>query len=248
MNPNQWWEDFYPNFFSKLQDQVRDQERTLAEVDWILKAGEIPPQARILDVPCGVGRHSVELARRGYQVVGIDFSEPILERAKEAVAAAGVEVEIRQEDMRELAEDGGFQAVVCYWGSFGYFPDAENLDFARRAFRALDPGGVFVIDTKTLESFLTHFQPTGVWPLDDDREILEKRRYDPLTGRAETQWILIEDGPVEARSSSIRRYSIPELTHLLKEAGFATVEFKDPHTEEDFTMKSRRATVIARKA
>ena len=83
----------------------------------------LPPEGRILDLACGYGRIAVPLARRGFQVTGLDLSKPLLAIARERAAQAGVTVEWRRADMRDIPSEwsGQFDAVISIWNSFGYF-------------------------------------------------------------------------------------------------------------------------------
>lgn len=100
--------------------------------------------ARVLDVPCGFGRHARLLARRGIMVVGVDLSRAMLAEARRSGPEAGL-CFVRA-DMRRLAYRGEFDAVLNLYTSFGYFSPRENRDVLRRMARALKPGGRILID------------------------------------------------------------------------------------------------------
>src|SRR4029450_3359072 len=117
------------DFFGELQLDERPEEQTRAEVDALERALEMTAPLRVLDVPCGAGRHSLELARRGHRVTGVDFNRGVLERARELAPSAGLDGDFRQGDMRELDFDAAFERAICHWGSFGYFDEAGNADF-----------------------------------------------------------------------------------------------------------------------
>src|SRR5262245_54265254 len=116
-----WWTHFFVDFFYELQSGTDADEQTKAEVDALERLLNLGEPLRILDIPCGAGRHSVELARRGHQVTGIDFNPKVVELAKRAARSAELRVDFRQGDMRELPFVAQFERAICHWGSFGYF-------------------------------------------------------------------------------------------------------------------------------
>lgn len=97
-----WCHQFFGVEWLDLATYQWSQERTQDQVKFIVEVADLAPGAVILDLCCGYGRHSVELARRGYRVVGVDISEPSLDLARTAAADAGVRVEFIQGDMRHV--------------------------------------------------------------------------------------------------------------------------------------------------
>src|SRR5579885_2460171 len=93
---------------------------TVAEIDFFLGLFALAKGARILDVGCGTGRHSIELAKRGYEVTGIDLSNGMLSVAKEKASAAGVQVEWIQADATCFEPSQKYDAALCVCeGAFG---------------------------------------------------------------------------------------------------------------------------------
>ena len=84
------------------------------------------PRAKILDVPCGAGRLSIELASRGYQVTGVDINSILLGESKRKAEERGFQITLEQRDMRELPWHGGFDGAICFWSSLGYFDELGN--------------------------------------------------------------------------------------------------------------------------
>src|SRR5215831_10440131 len=120
-----WWRNFFESPWAQIQSGGYPAERTATECDLIQGALELAPGASVLDVPCGVGRHSVELARRGFALTGIDFNPAHVEQARAAASAANVAVRFEVADMRDFVASDRFDAAFCYFGSFGYFSDAD---------------------------------------------------------------------------------------------------------------------------
>jgi hypothetical protein len=126
--------------------------------------------------------------------------------------------------MREPQSAGGFDAALCFFGSFGYFSDAENLRCARAYATALREGGRLLIDTHVAESLLPRFaERDWIWSgtPGSSLRILQERRFDHENSRILGTWTLVNpDGGLETAHSSIRLYSYRELCELLRAAGF----------------------------
>lgn len=114
----------------------------------------------VLDVGCGTGRHSIELARRGYRVTGVDLSQAMLDVLQEQMPA-GLDVTLRRLDMRELDYDQAFDALICMNSTFAYMLTDEDIARALSAFqRALRPDAILFIDVMNYLSLLGRYRPT----------------------------------------------------------------------------------------
>jgi len=120
---------------------------TLAEVDFLIDVLDLAPGDRVLDIGCGTGRHSIELARRGFRVTGLDISEGMLDEARRRAGEAGVDVNWVQADATRFSEPPSFDACICLCeGAFGLLgaeddPIEQPLSILRNAAQALRPGG-----------------------------------------------------------------------------------------------------------
>ncbi len=218
---DQWWSVFFSGLCLEYVQHARDEERTRAELGFIQESMGLSTRARVLDVPCGSGRLALEMAAWGYQATGIDQSAELIEVAKREAVERGLEVDLRQGDMRRLPEDGTYDGAICFWNSFGYFDDAGNLDFLCSVSRSLKPGGRLALDTPLLETMLMDaVQEPRVWERAGDLLALEERAYDHENGRLESTWTFIRDGQREVREMSMRLYTYRELITMLEQAGF----------------------------
>jgi SAM-dependent methyltransferase len=217
-------------------DSLEDSDQ---QVDRIVRATALEPGMRVLDVPCGTGRIAKRLAARGLDVVGVDITDRFLDEAR----AAGLTVE--PADMRALPFEDEFDVVVCMWGSFGYFDDDGNITQARAACRALRPGGRYLIDVPGAESIFVRFRERD-WFTAGDTDVLEERSYAVGTGRMETDWIFVREGERTVQRSSIRIYTVRELSDLLAEAGFTSFSPLDDDLAP-YAIGSRRLWMVATK-
>jgi 2-polyprenyl-3-methyl-5-hydroxy-6-metoxy-1,4-benzoquinol methylase len=144
------WKTFFDNYAPRYM-QESFTKNTLAEVNFIIEEFKLPAVSSILDMGCGTGRHSVELARRGYRMTGVDQSEGMLAEAARAARAAGVSLELVQCNARDYTAAKQFDAAVCLCeGAFGLInvgddPEAHDPVILRNVAAALKPGAPFLL-------------------------------------------------------------------------------------------------------
>lgn len=217
---SEWYQTFFDGVVVDMWRRATPQERTQAEVEFLERSLALEPKARLLDVPCGHGRHAVALAERGYRVTGVDISETMLGHAREAASAAGVEVDWRCADMRDLPSGEVFDAAYCFGNSFGYLGPEGNQAFLDKVAALLAPGALFALHTgMAAESVLPRLEERGWSPL-GDLLFLEENRYSAADSCLETVYTFVRDGRVETRSARHWIYTVRELQGLLTNAGF----------------------------
>jgi SAM-dependent methyltransferase len=246
-NQEEWWEGFFSGLWLDVQRTLKTDEQTRFEVGFVENALRLAPQSRVLDAPCGVGRHSIELARRGYHVTGIDIAPPLLDDARQKAKEHGVKVRWEQRDMRDLPWKGEFDAAFCFWGSFGYFDDDGNADFLDSISCALKPGGRFLLDTHVAETLLPRLVEQRGWKEVGNITVLEERHYDHVSAQTTTEWTLIQDGRMFKGSSVIRLYTFNELSKLLERFGFGNFEAYGSLDSSPFRVGSPRLYLVTTK-
>jgi SAM-dependent methyltransferase len=242
----EWWQTYFDaEGWRRVQLGIGAEFDDPAQAETVERALALEPGSAVLDVPTGTGRIAIELAARGHRVTGVDLSEAFLAAGRERAAERGVEVDLRHGDMRALdLEAKTFDAALCFWGSFGYFDAEGDRAFVRGVAAALRPGGRFLIDTPTAETVFPRFRDRGWWEVDGVLVLMETA-YVAGTGRIETDWTIVgPDGRRETQRSSIRLYSLADLTTLLEDAGFAAFESRDDDLEP-FEVGSHRLWLVA---
>lgn len=233
------FDEDYLYFFEPLLEETSDAE---AAVIWRLL--ELGRGMEILDLACGHGRIANRLAERGARVTGLDATPLFLKRARAQAAAGGLEVEYLEGDMRSLPwADGSFDRVISWFTSFGYFADDENRRVLQEARRILRPGGKLLIEANNLAELLPRWVPAAVVERDGDFSI-DRQQFDPTTGRATTERVIVRDGRVRRFAFSVRMFIAVEFRDWLLNAGFAAADFYD-REREPLTAQSRRMIAIA---
>ena len=208
----------------------------------------LPAGSRILDVPCGQGRHAHPLAEAGFRVEGLDYSAHLIAKAKER--GTGPNLRYFRGDMRKLPGrwTNRYDAVLNLFTSFGFFTAASDdartiLEFAR----VLKPGGSLIWHGGSRDGVMAKFLSRDWWKSDDGTMIGHQRTFDPLSGilSIETSW----EGPSGRgeRSHRIRLYTASRLAELCLDAGLIVEEAYDGFHDRPLTRRSGEMMLVARK-
>ncbi|MDQ7794591.1 MAG: class I SAM-dependent methyltransferase [bacterium] len=171
--------------FSRVYDRIMAHvgyEQWADYVEELLARHGARPR-HVLDLACGTGSSSLPFARRGYRVTGVDLSPPMLAIAREKAAAAGLEADFRQGDMRDLAVVFGdapasFDLVICLYDSINYILDHGDLTAVFRGVeRLLAPGGLFIFDVNSAHRLSTSPDTTTLFE-EEDLALVWENTYD----------------------------------------------------------------------
>lgn len=195
----------------------RDFQGAAKEVHQMMEWLELSPAAMVLDLCCGMGRHSLALAEVGYKVTGVDLSEVLL---KEAIKQDEVHaITFLSGDMRELPVSGPFDAVVNLFTSFGYFQvDEDNGKVFHEINRVLRPGGRFIIDFLNPSYVSQHLVPES--ERRDEEVTIQERRFIE-DGFVKKEITLIDESSGERRhyEEIVRLYELADFHSMIEQAG-----------------------------
>ena len=243
-----WWDTYFGELYLRIFGTLLTPGHTAQEVAWIVTALELPPEARILDLCCGQGRHAVPLAQTGFRVTGLDRSAYLLAQAQQSATEAGAEVEWTLGDMRSLPWREVFDGCINMFTAFGYFEDeADNQQVLNQVREALKPGGKFLLDLSNRDYYLMRLWPRA-WRRHGDAVILEETDFDPRTCRFTMTFTWLEGGREETLTHSVRYYTVPELETMLRVAGLTPTALYGNFDGSEFGSFSKRMIVVASKA
>ena len=218
-----WWEELFSEDFVRANWKVSD-EQIKREVTFVEESLGVAPGGVVLDLGCGSGQHAVELASRGYGVVGYDLSLYQLALAADIAQERSQKINFLQGDMREMAFEEMFDGIFCWNTTFGYFEEDKNYSVAERAFRALRPGGMFLVDVINRDFVAAH-TPSSMWFEGDACVCMDDAVIDYFTSRLRVKRsVILDDGRTRECTYSVRLYSFHELGKLLHEVGFRVTE------------------------
>ncbi|MGD0528958.1 MAG: methyltransferase domain-containing protein [Polyangiaceae bacterium] len=218
-----WWEDLFNDDYLRTCEKLTD-EQIAREVDFVEDSLGIERGGAVLDLACGTGRHTIELARRGYEVVGFDLSLAMLARAGEDAQDHDAKVNFVQGDMREMTFDEQFDGVFCWNTSFGFFEEEKNALVVDHIHRSLRAGGLFLLDVINRD-FLIRQSPSLAWFEGDGCVCMDEMSVDFITSRMKVKrTMMLDDGRSREIEYSMRVYSLHELGKILHDHGFKVCE------------------------
>jgi 2-polyprenyl-3-methyl-5-hydroxy-6-metoxy-1,4-benzoquinol methylase len=218
----------------------RDTDEARRQIALMERALAPASGARVLDLCCGGGRHSVELARRGYKVLGVDLSSDLLGAAQAYADENHVDITFVRADMRTCVADGVFDVVVNFFTSFGYFEsDDENARVLRAIRTSLRPGGGWMMDYLNRESVIKGFVPRDERTL-DGMHLIQERRLDIQRGRILKTLTIRRGDDTRTYHESVRMYTPPELFSLCSGAGLKVTQVFGSYDGAPFAIDSPR--------
>ncbi len=246
-----WFETFFHDIALDLWRAAASPEQTRAEVDFLERALQLTPGARVLDVACGLGRHSIELAARGHRPLGVDVSHEALAQARKETAARGHVAEFVQGDLRALSTCSAaaepFAAAFALGNSFGYVDRVGTQAFLAGVARSLPPGARFVMDSGYVaEALLPHLRDRE-WVAIGDLLFLEENRYVLEQGCVETTYTFLRGSERVTRKGWQWVFTLREIGELLAEAGFQIEQRLQSIHGEPFAFGARYLLIVARK-
>jgi cyclopropane fatty-acyl-phospholipid synthase-like methyltransferase len=214
MNPN-WFETFFEGLALDMWRGAMTPEQTAREVAFLTEHLQLRAGMSVLDVPCGNGRHAIELARQGVRMTGVDISAGFLEEARRNAP----EVEWLQSDMRNLPWTSRFDAAYCWGNSFGYFDHDNCQNFLDAVGAALKPGGRFILESGAVsESLISTFQPERNLRI-GDLDFLSRGTYDVVEGRMDIAYIFTRGERQEVKPIHQWVHSAAELRRMFSRSG-----------------------------
>jgi ubiquinone/menaquinone biosynthesis C-methylase UbiE len=245
----EWWTQYFDQQYLLEYEPLFSLERDRQEVSRIIDVLGLPSGARLLDVPCGQGRHAHLLAEAGFDVDGLDYSPDLLERAR----ARGTSQSLRytRGDMRDLPTkwSGQFDAVLNLFTSFGFFTDPrEDRRVIAEFARVLKPGGVLIWHGGNRDGVMARFLHRDWWQTENGTLVAQERTFDPLSGLLGVSTVWSGPKNVGSREHSIRLYTPTRLAELCADAGLIVEHAYESFTEKQLGRRSSEMMLVARKA
>ena len=257
-----WWQTMFDQKYLDTYLGSLTAERTTEEVDFYITASKLKQSDQILDLACGHGRHSIELAKRGFaHVTGSDYSEVFIAKAIDDSKIADVKARFIQEDMKELSYEEEFDVVLLLFTAFGYFDDATNKDVLKLINNSLKLDGRFLIDVVSGEAVIRRFEREGVLDSNTGQPLIARQVEMSGITTDESEWFDKKEqvlhshrewsveGVKKEYDYYLHVYTMQQYEQMLAEAGF-TVETtwgdtkSNPFSSID---DSSRTIILARK-
>jgi SAM-dependent methyltransferase len=269
-----WYEEFFQGIALELWRRAIPTEATHKECEFLVQELKIGPGCSVLDVPCGLGRHSLLLAGEGIRVTGIDISAEAIASARMEARELGVQVNWLNRDMCDVPLTESFDAAFCMGNSFGYLSDENNVRFVAAVAGSLRPGGHFVLETAyAAESLLPHLRISGQADADSqavaweasrpdpgdakkqvqryefgDLTLMLDHHYDVQTSRLNTTYAFVQNGREERRLGSQAVYTVREIKKLLNAAGLRLLAMYGGIDRTPYALGSQDLLMVSEKA
>lgn len=238
--------EWYKRWFGEeylIVYEHRDMAEAELEVEFIERVLKLKNNDLILDLCCGPGRHDYSLTKRGYRVIGLDYSLPMLRIACNGLHAGTGYPRYILADARAIPfRDEIFDAVLNLFTSFGYFEDRENWDLLNSIARLLKNGGKFYIDYLNPPRLIAGLAPETVKEK-NGLTVVEKRHLDTTLKRVEKTIIIRSESLEKEFHESVRLYSMEEMLVMLKEAGLVVREVFGSIQGEEYSEYSDRMII-----
>lgn len=217
------------------------------EVEGVIKILDLKAGAQILDLPCGVGRHSIPLAKRGFSVTGVDITTEFLNEAKQGAESESLDLQLIHGDMRTFENRFSYDAIVNLYTSFGYFEQrTEDWRVLRNFYSLLRPGGKLLMDLMSKEIFVKNFKSKMQKECEDgSTEICEHEWMSD--DWVECKWTSLKNGTRHEVKAGLRLYSSDELGSMLSRAGFAKVQSYGGFDGSEYKGDSGHLVLVAEK-
>lgn len=247
-NAAEWWKHHFDAEYLRQYEPLFSLERDRREVARVIEVLGLPSTARVLDVPCGQGRHAHLLAEAGFRVDGLDLSPHLLARARER--GTGPTLRYRRGDMRRLpsAWTERFDAVVNLFTSFGFFVDpADDQRVVTEFARVLRAGGLLLWHGGSRDGLVAGFLERDWWQTHDGTLYAQERQFDPLSGilSVESRWA--GSRGQGHRDHRLRIYTASRLAELCADAGLIVEAAYDGWRDRPLTRRSSEMLLVARK-
>lgn len=253
--PSNWFETFFHGVTLDLWRRAISLEQTTAEAQFLIENLNCEKGAHVLDVPCGNGRLSFEMAKRGLRVTGIDISREFIEEARAIqnggvgppTTAGGSDITFILGDMRYVEAVTTYDGAYCFGNSFAFFDHSNMQLFLSAIARGLKPGARFLIETgMAAESVLPDFEEQSCHEM-GDMIITMKEQYVAVESCIDSEYIFEREGKTETRRAREWIYTVAEIRRMLEHAGFAILNVYGSLKGEPYKLGDQELFIVTSK-
>jgi SAM-dependent methyltransferase len=242
MRSVEWWRGYFDDTYFELHEPLFSEARSRGEVAGMMELLALPVGARVLDAPCGWGRHGALLAEAGCVVFGADLSDDLLRHAP-----ASLQAHCAAADIRALPfASASFDAVINVFTSLGLFlDDAQDIIALREARRLLRPGGRLLLESMHRDDVIADYAERDEWTLPDGTDVRVRRRFDPITGVSHERLSWRSGTSTGRKQHSLKVRTATEIDGLLRAAGFSDIAYYGSWNGAPFTHRHESLIAVA---
>lgn len=245
-----WYEDFFQGINCELWEKAIPVDVTKQEVDFLLSELNLQTGQHILDIPCGFGRHAIELSKRGFNVTGIDISETFIKGLTKKIFSEKLNIKAIQADILTIQLNETFSGAVCLGNSFGYFNIDRIKLFVEKVSSSLEIGSKFIINSGMIaESILPNFlnysknksynvgnitmDVTNIYNIEDSYMV--------------SNLLYSKEGKIEKHSFKHYVFTLGEVKRLLKSYGLKTIATYSSTSKEEYKLGDQQVYIVSKK-
>ncbi len=238
----EWFGDDYVDLYSH-----RDAEEAVRFIDTLENKSVLKNNHKVLDLCCGAGRYSIELAKRGYNITGQDLSKQLIDQAAKNADLNNVRINFILRDMRDIPYKSYFDSIINMFTSFGYFAnDEENENVVKGISNALIDDGWLIIDFINKDFVVSNLKMKDEF-VKNGMKISQYRKYDVSTKRLEKQINISSDGVEKEYLESVRLYELKDFKQILKKHNIDLVYYFGNYNGCEYSADSPRLIIVGRK-
>ena len=239
---------FFDGYYKDIWRHIFPEKTTLAEVDFIFDTSKLNTESHLLDIMCGYGRHSIELAKRGVHVSAIDNLPDYVNEIKEKAVVQNLDIDCICADILEMQIDKKFDVVICMGNSLQFFNEEDTLRVLTNISDHIKPGGKFYINTWSLTEIAVKNIKEKSWSRIEDFLLISDCKILFYPTRMEMNSIIMTDkGEREEKMGIDYIFSINEMEAMLNKTGFRLKEIYSIPGKKLFTVGEPRAYIVAEK-
>jgi len=242
-----WYEDFFQGINCELWEKAVSAEWTKQEVDFLVGELNLKTGQSLIDIPCGFGRHSIELAKRGFHVTGIDISPTFINGLNQKVNAEKLSVTTIQGDILSIQLDQKFSGAICMGNSFGYFNFDKTKLFVENVSSWLETGSKFIINSGMIaESILPNFSKNKSFTIGDITMDVTNA-YGVDDSFMISHLLYTKENKTEEHSFKHYVFTLGEIQRLLKTHGLDIIHTYNSPGKAEFKLCDHQIYIIAEK-
>ncbi|TSA45699.1 class I SAM-dependent methyltransferase [bacterium] len=246
--PKDWWKNFFNEDYLLFWGAQGSFDHTKKEISFLLKNIPIKKGSEVLDLCCGHGRHSLELASRGYKVTGLDYSKFELGLARKEAARLGLKAEFVRGDARNFRFNKKFDLIINMFSSaFGYGSRDDDRRIVHSVSKNLKKGGKFFIDLMSLPWLLRNYKPYKVEKMSKKIYATCERDFNFLESVNHEKRTFFKGTKKKVYNLYLRAYSLAELNEFLASEGLKVEKYWGSYDGKSYGLETKRMIALAKK-
>ena len=245
-----WYEDFFRGINCEIWENAIPTEWTQQEIEFLVSELDLQQGQHILDIPCGFGRHAIELAKRGFAITGIDISQTFIKKLNEKINLERLNIEAIQADILTLELNKKFSGVVCLGNSFGYFNFEKMKLFVEKVAASLETGAKFIINSGMIaESILpnlSNYSKNKSYTFGDITMDVTNI-YNVEEGYMVSHLHYTKEDKTEEHSFKHYVFTLGEVKRMLKSYGLCTIATYNSPSKAEYKLGDQQIYIVAEK-